>query len=216
MGAILAATDPVAVVAILEDIGAPQRIRILVEGESLLNDGLAIFIYQILLNFVLKEVNLPSYPYTLVHYVAMCISCVVISPVLGYTSAHLSILIIRHGITEEKRIQMFLVISVYFVWQLGEVTRGSAAVATVFYGVTLNYLRERLNPKSVELTLQIWTTFGYWANCIVFMFSGYAIGLLLFSNPVEVLALILERNAFYSFVIQPCSQQFLCVFAVQH
>lgn len=53
MGSILAATDPVAVVAILEDIGAPQRIKILVEGESLLNDGLAIFVYQILINFVL-------------------------------------------------------------------------------------------------------------------------------------------------------------------
>ncbi|VIO91694.1 Uncharacterized protein BM_BM10817 [Brugia malayi] len=186
MGAILAATDPVAVVAILEDIGAPQRIKILVEGESLLNDGLAIFVYQILRNFVLKEVNLPSYPYTFVHYAAMCVSCIVISPLLGYTSAHITVMIIRHGINEEKRIQMFLVISVYFVWQLGEVTKGSAAVATVFYGVTLNYLRERLNPRSVELTLQIWTAFGYWANCIVFMFSGYAIGLLLFNNPVEI------------------------------
>uniref|UniRef100_A0AAF5RUL6 Cyclic nucleotide-binding domain-containing protein n=1 Tax=Wuchereria bancrofti TaxID=6293 RepID=A0AAF5RUL6_WUCBA len=186
MGAILAATDPVAVVAILEDIGAPQRIKILVEGESLLNDGLAIFVYQILRNFVLKEVNLPSYPYTFVHYAMMCISCIIISPLLGYTSAHITVMIIRHGISEEKRIQMFLVISVYFVWQLGEITKGSAAVATVFYGVTLNYLRERLNPRSVELTLQIWTAFGYWANCIVFMFSGYAIGLLLFNNPVEI------------------------------
>uniref|UniRef100_A0A0R3S0L2 Na_H_Exchanger domain-containing protein n=1 Tax=Elaeophora elaphi TaxID=1147741 RepID=A0A0R3S0L2_9BILA len=186
MGAILAATDPVAVVAILEDIGAPQRLKILIEGESLLNDGLAIFVYQILLNFVLKEVNLPSYPYTLVQYAAMCVSCIIISPLLGYTSAHITVMIIRHGISEEKRIQMFLVISVYFVWQLGEITKGSAAVATVFYGVTLNYLRERLNPRSVELTLQIWTAFGYWANCIVFMFSGYAIGLLLFNNPVEI------------------------------
>ncbi|OZC08695.1 hypothetical protein X798_04243, partial [Onchocerca flexuosa] len=216
MGAILAATDPVAVVAILEDIGAPQRIKILVEGESLLNDGIAIFAYQILHNFVLlfkhrlvhesyslalhrfqKEVNLPSHPYTFVHYVAMCISCIVISPLLGYISAHISVMIIRHGIREEKRIQaihfssflllfMFLVISVYFVWQLGEIIKGSAALATVFYGVTLNFLRERLNPRSVELTLQIWTAFGYWANCIVFMFSGYAIGLLLFSNPVEI------------------------------
>uniref|UniRef100_A0A915PJ54 Cation/H+ exchanger domain-containing protein n=1 Tax=Setaria digitata TaxID=48799 RepID=A0A915PJ54_9BILA len=196
MGAILAATDPVAVVAILEDIGAPQRIKILVEGESLLNDGLAIFVYQIIRNFVLKEMNLPSYPYTFAHYVAMCISCIIISPLLGYTSAHITIMIIRHGISEEKRIQMFLVISVYFVWQMGEVTKGSAAVATVFYGVTLNYLRERLNPKSVELTLQIWTAFGYWANCIVFMFSGYAIGLLLFTNPVEV-------NLFDSFISHP-------------
>lgn len=53
MTAILAATDPVAVVAILEDIGAPQRLKILIEGESLLNDGLAIFVYQICVNRLL-------------------------------------------------------------------------------------------------------------------------------------------------------------------
>lgn len=46
------------------------------------------------------------------------------------------------------------------------------------------------------MTLQIWTAFGYWANCIVFMFSGYAIGLLLFNNPVEVIPYV----SFFNFI----------------
>ena len=49
LGAIVSATDPVAVVAIFKDLGAPKRLAILVEGESLFNDATAIVIFGILL-----------------------------------------------------------------------------------------------------------------------------------------------------------------------
>ena len=48
LGAILSATDPVAVVAIFKDLGAPKRLAILVEGESLFNDATAIVLFNIL------------------------------------------------------------------------------------------------------------------------------------------------------------------------
>ena len=41
-GALISATDPVAVVALFKEIGAPVRLNTLVEGESLLNDATAI------------------------------------------------------------------------------------------------------------------------------------------------------------------------------
>lgn len=49
-GAILSATDPVAVVALLKSSGAPSDLTMLIVGESLLNDGSAIFMYQLFLN----------------------------------------------------------------------------------------------------------------------------------------------------------------------
>ncbi len=42
LGAIVATTDPSAVIAIFRDLGAPARLNRLVEGESLLNDAAAI------------------------------------------------------------------------------------------------------------------------------------------------------------------------------
>jgi CPA1 family monovalent cation:H+ antiporter len=48
LGAIVATTDPVAVVAIFRDIGAPARLGRIVEGESLLNDAAAIVIFVLL------------------------------------------------------------------------------------------------------------------------------------------------------------------------
>jgi CPA1 family monovalent cation:H+ antiporter len=48
LGSIVSATDPVAVVAIFKDLGAPKRLAVLVEGESLFNDATAIVLFTIL------------------------------------------------------------------------------------------------------------------------------------------------------------------------
>ncbi len=48
-GALISATDPVAVVALFRALGAPRELAVLVEGESLLNDGTAIIIFNLML-----------------------------------------------------------------------------------------------------------------------------------------------------------------------
>ena len=53
--AIIATTDPSAVVGIFRDIGAPGRLTRLVEGESLLNDATAIAIFTVLLDFIMTD-----------------------------------------------------------------------------------------------------------------------------------------------------------------
>lgn len=47
LGAILAPTDAVAAAATFRRLGAPERLRLLVEGESMLNDGTALVLYRI-------------------------------------------------------------------------------------------------------------------------------------------------------------------------
>jgi len=48
-GALIAATDPVAVVALFRRLGVPKRLQVLLEGESLFNDGTAIVMFNIML-----------------------------------------------------------------------------------------------------------------------------------------------------------------------
>ena len=48
-GALISATDPVAVVALFRALGVPKRLALLVEGESLLNDGTAIVVFNLVL-----------------------------------------------------------------------------------------------------------------------------------------------------------------------
>ncbi len=48
-GAIVSATDPISVLAIFRDLRTSPRLSLLVEGESLLNDGTAVVLFQVLL-----------------------------------------------------------------------------------------------------------------------------------------------------------------------
>ena len=52
-GSLIAATDPVAVVALFKSMGVPKRLSVLLEGESLLNDGTAIVTFGLVLTMAL-------------------------------------------------------------------------------------------------------------------------------------------------------------------
>ena len=55
LGAILSATDPVAVVALLKELGASKRLSTLIEGESLINDGTAMVVFEVFLSLAHGE-----------------------------------------------------------------------------------------------------------------------------------------------------------------
>lgn len=48
-GCLISATDPVAVIALFKELGAPKPLTVLVEGESVFNDATAIVTFQIIL-----------------------------------------------------------------------------------------------------------------------------------------------------------------------
>ena len=57
-GAILSATDPVAVSSLLNEVGAPPRLKMHIAGESLLNDGSAVVFYTVFSMLFLDELNI--------------------------------------------------------------------------------------------------------------------------------------------------------------
>ena len=54
--AVISATDPISVLALFKEVGAPKRLYQIVEGESLINDGIAVVIFAI----VVAVIGLPS------------------------------------------------------------------------------------------------------------------------------------------------------------
>ena len=60
-GAILSATDPVAVAALLEEVGAPPRLKVHIGGEALLNDGAAIVFFTIFAQRYFYGLNLGNF-----------------------------------------------------------------------------------------------------------------------------------------------------------
>lgn len=65
IGASLSATDLVSVVALFRELGVSQRLSILMEGENLFNDGMAIVAFSFLLSFALGTAQLQAQPIVL-------------------------------------------------------------------------------------------------------------------------------------------------------
>jgi len=53
-GALISATDPVAVITLFKDVGAPKRLTMLVDGESLFNDATAIVMFNIVMGMIVS------------------------------------------------------------------------------------------------------------------------------------------------------------------
>lgn len=53
-GALISATDPVAVLALFKELGAPKRLTLIFEGESLFNDGTALALFLVVLGIAVE------------------------------------------------------------------------------------------------------------------------------------------------------------------
>ena len=87
-GALIAATDPVAVTAIFRELGLPKRLGLLMEGESLLNDATAIVVFTLLLEFALNPVGF-SFSQGIVEFVRVSGVGLFVGFALGYVAYRL-------------------------------------------------------------------------------------------------------------------------------
>ncbi len=82
-GALIAATDPVAVIALFRTMGVPKRLQVLMEGESLLNDGTAIVLFGLTLALAKGEAIF-SFPNAVLDFVVVAGGGLVVGIGLGW------------------------------------------------------------------------------------------------------------------------------------
>lgn len=175
-GAIVSATDPVAVTATFRRLGVPNRLLVLVEGESLLNDGIAIVLFEILLVAALGTEQIGVLD-GIGEFFYVFIGGAALGGVLGLGVAEIAGRLGRLPSTA-------LTIAVaYGSFALGEEVFGfSGVMASVTAGLVLAAFSKTLIPKAeVDTYMAVWESIGFVANGILFILIGIAIdaGLLL-------------------------------------
>ena len=78
-GAILSATDTVAVLGLLKNAGASAKLTYFIAGESLLNDGTALAMY----NLLFRMIKINTTAYTSVEIVEYILKVIFLSPIIG-------------------------------------------------------------------------------------------------------------------------------------
>jgi CPA1 family monovalent cation:H+ antiporter len=169
VGAIVAATDPVAVVATFRNLRAPRQLATLVEGESLFNDGTALVVFAIAVRAVGGEVTLGE---GLIAFVATVVVSVVIGLVVGWLAARLIAMVDDHLI--ELTISLA---AAYGTYLLADGLEQSGIIATVVAGVLIgNYGRRVAMSVQTQDALDIvWEFIAFVLTALAFLLVGLAI-----------------------------------------
>ncbi|CAN6549729.1 unnamed protein product [Malus baccata var. baccata] len=171
LGGLLSATDPVAVVALLKELGASKKLSTIIEGESLMNDGTAIVVYQLFYQMVLGK----SYDWAAI---IKFLSQVTFGAVgIGLAFGIVSVLWLGF-IFNDTVIEITLTLAVsyvaYFTAQEGADVSGVLTVMTLgmFYAAVA---RTAFKGESQQSLHHFWEMVAYIANTLVFILSGVVI-----------------------------------------
>ena len=193
-GSLIAATDPVAVVALFRSLGVPRRLQLLLEGESLLNDGTAIVLFNLMLTIaVTGYFNLWE---SILNFLLVSGGGVVIGLVLGLLIS-LAISLIDNSLIETT-LTSVLAFGSYIIAEQFHV---SGVLAVVAAGIVSGNLGpSRMAPTTRILVFNFWEYAAFLANSFVFLLIGLQIDLNILLTDwnailFAILAVLLARAA---------------------
>ena len=168
VGASLSTTDPVSVVALFREVGASKRLTVLMEGESLFNDGVAVVAFVILVDLPFGVTSF-SVPDTLSRFilfagVGTAVGCLV-GFGLSYLTQRFDLPVVEQSIT---------LVSAYGTYLLTEELGGSGVIGVVLVGLILGNFGSRvgMNPRTRLLVSEFWEFLAFVVNSIVFLLIG--------------------------------------------
>ncbi len=166
-GAIISATDPIAVVAIFKSLGVPKRLAVLLEGESLLNDGTAIVFFTLSVALVTGAVV------TVGDLAFAFVKIVGVGALIGTGVGLAASQVIRQ--VDDPMIEITLTtIAAYGSFLAAEHFGYSGVIATVLAGMLCgNYgARTGMSPSTRVAVETFWEYLVFALNSIVFLLIG--------------------------------------------
>lgn len=170
-GALISATDPVAVVALLHELKTSKRFSTLVDAESLLNDGTCIVCFMLFFGaYAAGETTHASPVITFIREVGL-------STLLGFLLARIVIWFITRINSEEMVQNSVIILAAYLTFILSQYYLGvSGVIALVAFGLTVTYVgKPRLKPQVNTFMEHFWELLTYIANTLIFILVGVVI-----------------------------------------
>ena len=166
VGAMVSATDPVAVIATMRQARAPERLGTLVETESLFNDGTGIVLFAIALQ---GSVGLADGVLTFVSTIVLSVG---LGLLLGGVAAWIG------GRIDDVNLELTLtIIAAYGIYLLADRVHQSGIIATVVAGIVIgNYGRRAgMSARSRVAIDTVWGYIAFLFTAIVFLLVGLTV-----------------------------------------
>ncbi len=178
-GAVLSPTDPVAVSAVFGSFEVPERLAGLVEGESLLNDGIVVVLYSVLVGWAVRDAPI-SVPGTVAAFLGSVFGALALGGIIGLLGALLMRL--WHELHNRFIGSLIPLITVYAAFALAEHTLHISGVlsvmaATLALGaVHIHRTEKRTTPETDRFFDDFWGFLNHLADAVLFFILGASMG----------------------------------------
>jgi NhaP-type Na+/H+ or K+/H+ antiporter len=165
LGTILSATDPVAVTKILENLHISEKIRILIEGESLFNDGTVYVLFSLLMNY---QENTTGMLIAKIFYIP------ILSIIYGITMGLLLCFILKHiyndAVVEISLTIIFCYATFYFS---DTILTLSGILSVVILGLFISWGGKTAVSHNIKYSMNhVWEVLDFSMNNIIFVLTG--------------------------------------------
>ncbi len=171
-GAILSATDPIAVVAIFRRLKVPKTLVMIVECESLFNDAVAVALYRgVLVALVTGAASAGAIALVTIDTLAGAAGGVVLGVAIAFAVAR-----VLRGSTKARFQIAATVLCAYGAYFAADYFRLSGIFATIAFGIALRYYeRSWITLSLAEDVNRFWDVAALLANVLVFFMVGAAL-----------------------------------------
>ena len=206
-GCIISATDPISVLAIFKDLRVDKRLSLIMEGESLLNDGTAVVLFGILFGAIVAEKL--TVPKGIEQYFLAVAGGVVLGSTLGYLASRIT------GTLDDPQIEITLTtILAYGSYLLAFHLHLSGVIATASAGLMVgNFGAKRGMSAGTRTAMQsFWEYISFVMNSLVFLLIGLEIHvrelLQNWASVVLAIGAVFLGRAFSIYLLVPLSNRF--------
>ncbi|HEY1161669.1 MAG TPA: sodium:proton antiporter [Candidatus Dormibacteraeota bacterium] len=168
LGAILAATDPIAVVTLMRQMKAPSGLSAILEGESLFNDGTGVAVFTAVLATILS--GAPSIGDASLRFVEITVGGTAIGLAVGF----LGLLLLRFAADAPLEILATLVIA-YGSYLAADLVHASGIVAVVVAGIVVARYGSAIGRLHGPQLLGFWSLLAFVLNAMLFILVGAAL-----------------------------------------
>lgn len=190
-GALISATDPIAVLALFKSLGAPKRLALLADGESMFNDATAVIAFRVISTFAIAQTAFK--PVTILEstfqFLYVFIGSIILGVLIGFLTTWLF---------EKLRNERILLASVTTGIALVSFAGAehffhlSGVITTVIAGLIVgNFGRRKVHGTVMHYIEEFWEYAGFFSLSLVFFFAAYQLDLTLFQEQLPILAMVI-------------------------
>jgi monovalent cation:H+ antiporter, CPA1 family len=186
-GALIGATDPIAVIALLRESGVTGRLRLLIEAESLINDAAAAVLFTLILVWAAHDAGTAQGPFSaIMALIVIAGGGLAVGIIVGLAAVAIA------GTSDDHLVETALTaVAAFGSFLIAEHFGASGVLATVAAGMTMGNLgvlgpeaerRMAITTRGRAFVLEFWEFAAFLANSLVFLLIGSAMATIDFAR----------------------------------